>query len=742
MRSGASKVPEERRWTRNSKNNGKPRLPRRELLSCGASPLRPRPQSTSVMPMPLQVYLMYFCEMDGLVSNSKHFHHFLSTPVAGRISVVSPAGSTRKTPPRSTICGDYHLISITTVLYLLNQAQYLTISMRAVSLEGVSKRKRSVTSFSQPCPPKLRRSRRGRHDNGPSACETPNAVSETGFQGNKTRASIKDSAARPAGCRAPQVDTTSPRPLTPTALLTSMERRSIGISGLLRASFSGNAAEFEAEAHRLCALIPAKLLSSFTSLSSAAAFSSEWTRADARGRSILHGAASSGHPTILQHVLDAKVFDIDQPAEGGLTALCYALDRRDFVGATTLLAAGANADKVESLYGFWDAAWATERMGMFGTPRADALDILRTALSQALVQNDDRCRPWLDLTTQHGLFEEWKASLKVGSRVDARDCDYRWYEAEVVGTFERGVRVSYLSWGRRFDEDLSLDSLRVLPAYSVVPAWRETLSVGSHVEILATAAGPMAAGSTSAAATLPSPEDPQERKWWDATAVDIQRSRRRILLSVDGRPSVTRWVDMDGREIADIGTHVKPAPPPLLPPQTLAGSLLEVQDDATGDVGASSAASISHSRGGKEPVAASPRQEEASKAANDGDLARLLALINVQDPVALRFIYFRRKLQLGMISRLNPPALGPGSLLHNGRRRRGKLGLIFHQQVEKHHDKRPKKRHVETASLEFPSCKKRRTSKLLYAELRKNVLRYVVTDLKEDLFKEFLQEYL
>jgi hypothetical protein len=358
------------------------------------------------------------------------------------------------------------------------------------------------------------------------------------------------------------------------------------------------------------------------------------------------------------------------------------------------------------------------------------------------MQNDDRCRPWLDLTTQHGLFEEWKASLKVGSRVDARDCDYRWYEAEVVGTFERGVRVSYLSWGRRFDEDLSLDSFRVLPAYSVVPAWRETLSVGSHVEILATAAGPMAAGSTSAAATLPSPEDPQERKWWDATAIEIQRSRRRILLCVDGRPSVTRWVDMDGREIADIGTHVKPALPTLLPPQTLAGSLLEVQDDATGNVGAGSAASISLSRGGKEPVAASPRQAEASKAANDGDLARLLALINVQDPVALRFVYFRRKLQLGMISSLNPPALGPGSLLHNGRRRRGKLGLIFHQQVEKHHDKRPKKRHVEKASLEFPSCKKRRTSKLLYAELRKNVLRHVVTDLKEDLFKEFLQEYL
>jgi hypothetical protein len=60
MRSGASKVPEERRWTRNSKNNGKPRLPRRELLCCGASPLRPRPQSTSVTRMPFQGYLMYF----------------------------------------------------------------------------------------------------------------------------------------------------------------------------------------------------------------------------------------------------------------------------------------------------------------------------------------------------------------------------------------------------------------------------------------------------------------------------------------------------------------------------------------------------------------------------------------------------------------------------------------------------------------------------------------------------------
>lgn len=39
-------------------------------------------------------------------------------------------------------------------------------------------------------------------------------------------------------------------------------------------------------------------------------------------------------------------------------------------------------------------------------------------------------------------------------------------------------------WGHRFDEDLSLASLRVLPAFSVVPRWREALAVGCPLESL------------------------------------------------------------------------------------------------------------------------------------------------------------------------------------------------------------------------------------------------------------------
>lgn len=39
-------------------------------------------------------------------------------------------------------------------------------------------------------------------------------------------------------------------------------------------------------------------------------------------------------------------------------------------------------------------------------------------------------------------------------------------------------------WGRKFDEDLSLSSLRVLPPYSAVPRWRAALALGSPLESL------------------------------------------------------------------------------------------------------------------------------------------------------------------------------------------------------------------------------------------------------------------
>ena len=45
------------------------------------------------------------------------------------------------------------------------------------------------------------------------------------------------------------------------------------------------------------------------------------------------------------------------------------------------------------------------------------------------------------------------------------------------------LRVRYRCWARRFDEEIPLTALRVLPAYSVIPRWRDALTIGSHIEV-------------------------------------------------------------------------------------------------------------------------------------------------------------------------------------------------------------------------------------------------------------------
>lgn len=398
------------------------------------------------------------------------------------------------------------------------------------------------------------------------------------------------------------VDPRPPSPRAPHTLLSSSERRALGLSGLLLAAFSGDFEQFTKEVGRTAALArPEKA----------------WARADNLGRGVLHGAAAAGHPAIIKHVLAAKMLDVDAPADGGVTALVYALDRKDVDGAAQLLAAGADPGQIERTYGRWDAAWATEVMGLFGTPRAEALALLKDALRQALAKGDIQHHPWLDVSTQLDLFQRWAGGLKAGTRVDACDCDEHWYEAVCIGTFPGGVRVSYLSWGPRFEEDILLNAMRVLPAYSVVPAWRETLTIGSPVEILATTA--------EAAAHPPPPPPPPgtpepERKWWDATCRDIDRLRRMVLVAVDGRPHLSQWVSMDSREISDISTHVKHPP--------LHHHLVAVAPAAVG----------------KESVPVTMRQAAAREAVKAGDLARLLSLIPVQEKETLTYV--RRKLGL------------------------------------------------------------------------------------------------
>ncbi|KAM3576534.1 hypothetical protein VYU27_001523 [Nannochloropsis oceanica] len=280
---------------------------------------------------------------------------------------------------------------------------------------SLAKRKRGVEGSEPPQPrhpPPRRQSRRNEANNS-------NNVPSTAASLERILPSTSSTNALESPALLPPIDPRPPIPQAPTALLTSMERRALGLSGLLLAAFVGDAAMFAKEVHRVSTL-------SVSCPSSSSSFASTaWGRLDAHGRSVLHAAASSGHPTILRQVLAAQVLDIDTETEGGLTALCYSLDRRDVAGATTLLTAGADPGKVEKIYGLWESEWASEKMGLFGTSREDALAILKLALCASVARRNEQAQPWLDGETQLSLYEEWKAKLKVGSRVDARDCDYR-----------------------------------------------------------------------------------------------------------------------------------------------------------------------------------------------------------------------------------------------------------------------------------------------------------------------------
>ncbi|KAM3572216.1 hypothetical protein VYU27_005797 [Nannochloropsis oceanica] len=246
-----------------------------------------------------------------------------------------------------------------------------------------------------------------------------------------------------------------------------------------------------------------------------------------------------------------------------------------------------------------------------------------------------------------------------------------------------------------------------------------------------------------------------ERKWWDATALDIDRRRRRILLSVDGRPSLSRWVEIDGREIADISTHVKPItggtlapppPPPLLPPPPLSHPLLAgvgaAIDPAAGVAGGGVLVPL---RGGKEPVPATPRQIRAREAANARDLPTLLSFINVQDPAALRMTYYRRKLHLITAYSPEAPSRGVGCPLLTARREQGAPELNVH-----HHNHHHKRGYVKRAKIDRRGStmssrrgKSGHSSALTmgYAERREWVLSHVVTELNEDLFTDLLLDY-
>jgi len=54
-----------------------------------------------------------------------------------------------------------------------------------------------------------------------------------------------------------------------------------------------------------------------------------------------------------------------------------------------------------------------------------------------------------------------KGVLRLGHRIEAQDPEGKWFEADVIAEYETMVRVHYKNWATKFDEDLPRNSPRI-----------------------------------------------------------------------------------------------------------------------------------------------------------------------------------------------------------------------------------------------------------------------------------------
>lgn len=76
----------------------------------------------------------------------------------------------------------------------------------------------------------------------------------------------------------------------------------------------------------------------------------------------------------------------------------------------------------------------------------------------------------------------WCRSLRVGDRLDARDHEGRWYEAEVIAETRANLRIHFMGWGTKFDKEFSRADPDLLPLFSHSSNWRPKLRKGMIIE--------------------------------------------------------------------------------------------------------------------------------------------------------------------------------------------------------------------------------------------------------------------
>ena len=191
----------------------------------------------------------------------------------------------------------------------------------------------------------------------------------------------------------------------------------------------------------------------------------------------------------------------------------------------------------------------------------DALDL--SAVPVLCLAARDVC----DLGAQRSEFLAlWRASRRVGDRLDARDCESRWFEAEVVGetrahggeaAAEGSVRIHFKGWATTFDQEFSRASEELVPLFSHSTNWRPRLRKGKLIE------GKKGKCWFLAVVTRVERPSPRAERWTSLHAIGVSSRREADTLNVlssAAQEGLHRWhiTDFDSEVIANLGTHVRP----------------------------------------------------------------------------------------------------------------------------------------------------------------------------------------
>ncbi|KAJ1461258.1 hypothetical protein M885DRAFT_267022 [Pelagophyceae sp. CCMP2097] len=159
---------------------------------------------------------------------------------------------------------------------------------------------------------------------------------------------------------------------------------------------------------------------------------------------------------------------------------------------------------------------------------------------------------------------QWRAALRVGQVVDARDSEGRWFDAIVIDLDAvKGAKVHFRGWSSKWDAWLGLhpNDAPLAKLFTHTDHWRMLLRREDACEVRS--------------------EDAVKPLWYEGRVTDIDAGGRvevspLMAGTAASRHMAPRWVETTSEEICKMGTHIKKA----LPRAATAASAHGLQDRA------------------------------------------------------------------------------------------------------------------------------------------------------------------